>query len=107
MGAHSASYILGPAWDGVGTSLEAAVAATVAIDAAKFFGVDIREFNTNGHQIAQLPKGRVEVIWYDEIDWPLTYIASETGRSLADEQGFTYEVRDESSLVVIYSKGNC
>lgn len=103
MGAHSASYILGPAWDGEGTSLEAAVAATVAIDAAKFFDVNVREFNTNGHRIAQLPKGRVEVVWYDEIDWPQTYVASETGRSLADEQNFVYEIRDESSLVVIYA----
>lgn len=104
MGAHSSSYVFGPAWCGVGTSVEAAVAATVAIDAAKFFDVNVREFNSNGHQIAQLPKGRVEVVWYDEIDWPKTYVASETGRSLAAEQGFTYEVRDESSLIVIYSQ---
>jgi hypothetical protein len=106
MGAHSASFILGPAWCGVGTSLEAAVAATVAIDAAKFFDLNVREFNTNGHQIAQLPKGRVEVVCYSMENWALTYIASEAGQSLAVEQDFVYEVRGESSLVVIYSEGN-
>jgi hypothetical protein len=104
MGAHSSSYILGPAWCGVGTSLEAAVAATVAIDAAKFFDVNVREFNTNGHTIAQLPKGRVEVVCYMVDDWAKAYTESETGRSLAAEQGFTYETRDEISLVVIYSE---
>jgi hypothetical protein len=102
MGAHSSSYILGPAWCGVGTSLEAAVAATVAIDAAKHFDVNVREFNSNGHEVAQLPKGRVEVVWYAMDCWPLKYTLSEAGQSLAAEQGFVYEVRDESSLVVIY-----
>lgn len=104
MGAHAASYVFGPAWCGVGTSVEAAVAATVAIDAAKFFDVNVREFNTNGHTIAQLPKGRVEVVWYDTLDWAKTYTESETGRSLAAESGFVYEIRDESHLVVIYSQ---
>lgn len=103
MGAHSSSYILGPAWCGVGTSLEAAVAATVAIDAAKYFEVNVREFNSNGHEVAQLPKGRVEVVW-SSATWALDYITSDAGQSLAAEQGFVYEVRDESSLVVIYSE---
>lgn len=104
MGAHSASFILGPGWCGVGTSLEAAMAATVAIDAAKFFEVNVREFFTRGHFAARLPKGAVEVVWNDRPGWQEAYLESETGRSLAAEQGFTYEVRDETSLTVIYSK---
>jgi hypothetical protein len=105
MGAHSASFILGPAWCGVGTSLEAAVAATVAIDAAKFFDINVREFSTNGHEVAQLPKGRVEVVW-SGATWVLDYITSDAGQSLAAEQGFVYEVRDEDRLVVIYDGKN-
>lgn len=104
MGAHSASFILGPAWCGVGTSLEAAVAATVAIDAAKYFNVGVRQFFTRGHLTARLPRGYVEVVWLDRPGWQQDYIESETGRSLAAEQGFIYEVRDETSLTIIYSE---
>lgn len=102
MGAHSDSYILGPAWAGDGSSLEAAISATVAIDAAKFYDVNVREFNSAGHRAAELPKGRVEIAWYGKEAWTLEYVESETGKSLAAEQDWTFEVRDEYALVIVW-----
>lgn len=87
---------------GEGTSLELALAATVAIAVAKYFREPRENFFVAGHEHEQLSKGSVSVAWEGGFyDWPQLWSQSDEARTLGKELLVWFEPINGCTLAVI------
>jgi hypothetical protein len=87
---------------GVGTSLELALAATVAIAVATYFREPRDSFFVAGHEHEQLSKGSVSVAWEGGFyDWPHLWSQSDEARAVGKELGVWFEPINGCALAVI------
>jgi hypothetical protein len=92
---------------GEGTSLELALAATVAIAVAEYFREPRASFFVAGHEHEQLPKGAVSIAWegggWD--DWPWAWMQTPGAEALAKELNVHFEALTSWGLGVF--PGEC
>lgn len=77
---------------GEGTTVELALAATVAIAVAKHFDEPRDSFFVAGHEHEELPKGAVSIAWEGGVyDWPWIWMQTDGAAALANELGVHFE----------------
>lgn len=77
---------------GEGTSLELAIASTVAHAVAKHYGESVTDFFVAGHEHEELPKGSVSVAWEGYVDsWAIDFPDTDAARALAVELNVWFE----------------